>query len=72
MWFFCNAKDRSPLLCYFNGIYEFFSHGCPGNYDGKTKKTFHERNCEHAWADKDSVINNHLDECNSTYLACVI
>ena len=65
MRFFCNTKDRTPMLCHFNDIYEFVFHGCSGNYHGKTKKTFHERTCEQAWTDKDNVINNHLDECNS-------
>ena len=59
--FFCNAKGRTPLLCYFNDIYEFVFHGCSGNYDDKTESTFHERACEHVWTDKDSILNNHLD-----------
>ena len=66
MQFFCNAKDRTSLICHFNDIYEFVFHRCSGNYDGKTENTFHERTCEHAWTDRDSVTNNHLDECDGT------
>ena len=66
MRFFCNAKGRTPTLCHLNDIYEFVFHGCSGNYDGKTEKTFHEKTFEYGWADKDSVINNHLDECDGT------
>ena len=53
MQFFSNAKDRTPLLCHFNVIYELVCHECSGHYDGKTEKRFHERTCEDAWADKD-------------------
>ena len=50
----------------FNDIYEFVFHGCSGNYDGKTEKTFHKRTCECAWTGKDSVTSNHLNECDGT------
>ena len=33
--------------------------GCSANYVGKTEKKI-----EHAWNDKDSVVNIHLNECN--------
>lgn len=32
----------------------------------KLGKTFHERTCKNLWTYKDSVINNHLDECGTT------
>ena len=34
------------------------------NYIRKTERTLLERNVEHAWSDKDSVVNIHLIECN--------
>ena len=34
------------------------------NYVGKTERTLLERNVEHAWSDKDSVIKIHLNKCN--------
>ena len=38
--------------------------GCSANYVGKTERTLYEGNVEHAWNDKDSVFNIHLNECN--------
>ena len=38
--------------------------GCSANCVGKTESTLYETNVEHAWNDKDSVINIHLNECN--------
>ena len=45
-------------------MYEFVWPGCSANYDGKTERTLFERNVEHAWSDKDSAVNIHLNECN--------
>ena len=45
-------------------MYEFVCPGCSPNYVGKTERTLFERNVEHAWNDKDSVVNIHLNECN--------
>ena len=41
-------------------MHEFASPGCRANYVGKTERTLFERNVEHAWSDKDSVVNKHL------------
>ena len=38
--------------------------GCSANYVRKTDRTLYKTNVEHAWNDKDSVINIHLNECN--------
>ena len=46
-------------------VYEFVWPGCSDNYVGKTVRTLFERNAEHAWNDKVSVVNIHLNECNS-------
>ena len=45
-------------------MYEFVCSGCSANYVGTTERTLFERNVEHAWNDKDSVVNIHLNECN--------
>ena len=45
-------------------MYELACPGCSANYVGKTERTLFERNVEHAWNDKDSVVNIHLNECN--------
>ena len=45
-------------------MYEFLCPGCSANYVGKTERTLFERNVEHVWNDKDSVVNIHLNECN--------
>ena len=45
-------------------MYEFLYPGCSANYVGKTERTLFERNVEHAWNDKDSVVKIHLSECN--------
>ena len=45
-------------------MYEFLCLGCSTNYVGKTERTVYKRNVEHAWNDKDSVINIHLNGCN--------
>ena len=34
------------------------------NYVGENDKTLFERNVEHAWNDKDIVVNIHFNECN--------
>ena len=45
-------------------MHEFVCPGCSANYVGKTERTSFERNVEHDWSDKDSVVNIHLNECN--------
>ena len=40
---------------------------CPGystNYDGKSERTLFEGNVEHAWSEKGSIVNIHLNEWN--------
>ena len=61
---FCNTKDKTPTLNQSFVVYEFVCPGCSANYVGKTERTLFERNVEHAWNDKDSVVNIHLNECN--------
>ena len=45
-------------------VYEFMCPGCKANFVGKIERTLFERNVEHAWSDKDSVVNIHLNDCN--------
>ena len=47
-------------------FYDFVCTGCSANFVGKSENTFNERTRKHAWTDKDSVINNHLHECEVT------
>ena len=37
--------------------------GCSANYVGKTERTLYKRNVKHAWNDKYSFINIHLNQC---------
>ena len=36
------------------------------SYVRKIERIFHERHRKHVLTDKDSIINNHLDECDGT------
>ena len=46
---------------------------CGANYVGKTERTLHERCVEHAWSDQNSVVKNHLDQCDEVqYLLNII
>ena len=40
--------------------------GCLANYVCKTEGIFHKRHHKHVQTDKDSIINNYLDECDGT------
>ena len=64
MEFFCNTKERTPIINQSFVVYEFKCPGCGANYGGKTERTLYER-CvvEHAWSDQNSVVKNHFDQC---------
>ena len=64
MEFFCNTKDKTPMLNQSFVVYEFKCPGCDANYIGKTERTLFERSEEHAWKDKNSVVFNHLNDCH--------
>ena len=38
---------------------------------GKLRETLLERNLEHAWSDKDSVVNIHCNECSGVFIFIV-
>ena len=64
MEFFCNTKERTPIINQSFVVYEFKCPGWGANYGGKTERTLYER-CvvEHAWSDQNSVVKNHFDQC---------
>ena len=45
-------------------VYEFVCLKCSANYIAKTERTLFKINVKHAWSDKDSVVNIHLNEWN--------
>ena len=45
-------------------VYKFCCPGCSKSYIGKTERTFFERINEHAFNDKNSVVCNHINNCN--------
>ena len=63
--FFCYTKDGTPTLNQSLVVHEFV---CPGYIGatcvGETQRTLFDINVEHAWSEKDSVVYNHLNECN--------
>ena len=63
MEFFCNTKDRTPIINQSFVVYEFTCPGCGANYVGKTERTLYERRVKHAWSDQNSLVKNHLDQC---------
>ena len=63
MKFFCNTKDRTPIINQSLVVYQFMCSGCGANYVGKTKRTLYERCVEHEWSDQYSTVKDHLDQC---------
>ena len=63
MAFFCNTKNRTPIINQSLLVYEFTYPGCGANYVGKTKRTLFERCTEHEWSDQNSIVKNPLDQC---------
>ena len=61
--FFCNTKDRTPIINQSFVVYEFTYPGFVRTYAGKTERTLYERNVEHSWRDQNSFVKNHLDHC---------
>ena len=62
MSIFTNAKDETRLLDNSFVVYKFTCPGCNIDYIGKTECTLNE-SMEHAWSDKNSAINTHIDNC---------
>ena len=65
--------DRTPIINQSFVVYKFMCLSCGANYVGKTERTLHERCVEHAWSDQNSVVKNHLDQCDEVqYLLNII
>ena len=62
--FYTNTKDCIDKLAHFYIAYKFCFPGCSNNYIGKTERTFSERINEHAFKDKNSVVYNHINNCD--------
>ena len=62
--YFCNTKDRVPLLNQSYVVYKFVCPGCKASYIGKTERTLHERTVEHGWTDENSAVRRHIDACD--------
>ena len=61
-----NAKDKVPKQNKSNVVYKFTCPKCNINYIGKTDRTLLERVKEHAYKDKESAVNKHLNSCYDT------
>ena len=61
--FFTNTKDHITKLGSSFVVYHFRCPGCHHNYIGKTEKTLWERINEHGYRNKNSVIYNHIINC---------
>ena len=62
--FYTNTKDRIDKLAHSYIVYKFCCPGCSKSYIGKTERTFFERINEHAFKDKNSVVYNHVNNCD--------
>ena len=60
--YFCNTKDKTPLLCNSFVVYKFTCPGCLSSYIGKTERTLKERTHEHA-CNENSAVYQHLLSC---------
>ena len=45
-------------------VYQFCFSGCSKSYIGKMERIFFERVNEHAFKDKNSVVYNHINNCD--------
>ena len=63
MEFFCNTKDRTPIINQSFVVYEFTCPVCGANYVGKTERTLYERYVADVWNDQNSAVKNHIDQC---------
>ena len=62
--YFTNSKDKVPPLSQSFVVYEYNCPGCNSSYIGQTERTMYERSYEHAWKDKNSAINKHINCCS--------
>ena len=62
--FYTNTKDRIDKLAHSYIVYKFCCLGCFKTYIGKKERTFLERINEHDIKYKNSVVYNHIDNCD--------
>ena len=60
---FTSTKDKTPKLMKSSVVYEVSCPGCGESYIGKTERILKERTKEHAFTDKESPMQNHLQHC---------
>ena len=62
--FYTNTKDHIDKLAHSYIVYKFYCPRCSKSYIGKTERTFFERIYEPAFKDKNSVVYNHINNCD--------
>ena len=62
--FYTNIKVRIDKLAHSYIVYKFCCPGCSKSSIGKTERTFFERINEYAFKDKNSVVYNHINNCD--------
>ena len=62
--FYTNTKVPTDKLAHSYIVYKFCCPGCSKSSIGKTERTFFERINEHAFKDKNSVVYNHINNCD--------
>ena len=55
---------RAYWLAHSYIVYKFCYPCCSNSYIGKTERSFCERINEHAFNDKNSVVYNHINDCD--------
>ena len=66
--FYANTKDRIDKLALSYIVYRFCCPGCCNSYIGKTEWPFFKRINKHAFKDKNSVVQNHVNTCDGVNL----
>ena len=66
--FYTNTKDRIDKLAHSCIVYKFYCPGCSKSYIGITKRTFFERINEHLFKDNNSLVYNHINNCDGVKL----
>ena len=61
---YTDTKDHIDKLAHYYIVYKFCCPGCSNNYIGKMERTLVERKNEHAFKDKNSVVYNHINNCD--------
>ena len=62
--FYTSTNDYIDKLVHSHIVCKFCCPGCSNSYFGKMERTFFERINEHAFKDKNSVVYNHINNCD--------